>query len=128
MQHSKHFSLAEALTILPTIKTVVEEIGRLKRQLNRKGYDVYKHQYFGGIGPNGQGVFPPDMEKLVLSVRELNDQGIEIKDLEKGLIDFPHVRSNGEEVYLCYMLGEETIVAWHQIEGGFAARRSVTEL
>jgi hypothetical protein len=68
------------------------------------------------------------MEQLVLKVRELNERGIEIKDLDKGLIDFPHLRANGEEVYLCYMLGEKTILAWHSLEGGFPGRRPISEL
>jgi len=128
MHYSKHFTLPEALTELPAIIPLIEEIARLKSELDRKGYDVHRHQYFGGLGPNGQKVFPQEMEQLVLLVQELNERGIEIKDLDKGLIDFPHLRANGEEVYLCYMLGEKTILAWHPIEGGFAARRPIAEL
>ncbi|MFI5263132.1 MAG: DUF2203 domain-containing protein [Candidatus Kapaibacterium sp.] len=128
MHYSKHFTLSVAQAELPAIIPIIEEIVRLKSELDRKGYDVQRHQYFGGLGPNGQKVFPQEMEQLVLLVRELNERGIEIKDLEKGLIDFPHLRANGEEVYLCYMLGEKTILAWHPIEGGFAARRPIAEL
>ena len=128
MQYTKHFTLAQAQTELPNIIPIVSEIVHLKAELDRKGYDVMHHQYFGGMGPNGQKVFPQEMEELVLLVRDLNDRGIEIKDLDKGLIDFPTLRANGEEVYICYMLGEQTILAWHPIEGGFAARRPITEL
>jgi hypothetical protein len=128
MQYTKHFTLGEAKIELPLVTPIVEEIIRLKKELDRKGYDVFRHQYFGGLGPNGQKVFPPEMEDLVLKVRELNERGIEIKDLDKGLIDFPSLRANGEEVYLCYMPGEETIIAWHPIEGGFAARQPISEL
>jgi hypothetical protein len=128
MQYSKHFTLTEAKNILPALIPIIEDIVRLKIELDKKGYDVFRHQYFGGLGPNGQKVFPPEMEALVLKVRELNERGIEIKDLEKGLIDFPAIRANGDEVYLCYMLGEETILAWHPLEGGFAARQPISEL
>ncbi len=128
MHYSKHFTLQEAQAELPTIIPTIEEIVRLKADLERKGYDVHRHQYFGGLGPNGQKVFPQEMERLVLKVRELNERGIEIKDLDKGLIDFPHLRANGEEVYLCYMLGEKTILAWHPLQGGFPARQPISEL
>ncbi|MDP4219075.1 MAG: DUF2203 domain-containing protein [Bacteroidota bacterium] len=128
MQYTKHFTVAEAVRELPLVISVIREIAALKSELDRKGYDVYRHQYFGGIGPNGQKVFPPEMEELVAKVRELNERGIEIKDLDKGLIDFPALRANGEEVYLCYMLGEETILAWHPLEGGFAGRQPITDL
>jgi hypothetical protein len=128
MNYEKHFTLIEAQAELPQILRILEEIVRLKIELDGKGYDVFRHQYFGGIGPNGQKIFPQEMEQLVLHVRDLNERGIEIKDLDKGLIDFPHIRENGEEVYLCYMLGEKTILAWHPLEGGFPARRPVNEL
>ena len=128
MNYTKHFTVVDAKKELPSIIPIVEEIVRLKNELDRKGYDVFRHQYFGGLGPNGQKVFPIEMEELVLKVRELNERGIEIKDLNKGLIDFPSLRANDEEVYLCYMLGEETIIAWHPIEGGFPSRQPISEL
>lgn len=128
MNYIKHFTVVDAKNELPAVIPIVEDIIRLKRELDRKGYDVFRHQYFGGLGPNGQKVFPTEMEELVLKVRELNERGIEIKDLNKGLIDFPALRANGEEVFLCYMLGEETILAWHPIEGGFPSRQPVSKL
>jgi len=128
MLYTKHFTLPEAQTMLSKIVPIVEEIVYLKKELDTKGYDVHRHQYFGGMGPNGQKVFPADMERLVILLSGINEQGIEVKDLNKGLIDFPHIRANGEEVYLCYMLGEKMILAWHPLEGGFAARKSINEL
>lgn len=127
-QYTKHFSLEEAQTLIKQVIPVLEEIARLKTILDQKGYDVFHHQYFGGIGPNGQKFFPNEMEELVLLVKEINEYGIEIKDLNKGLIDFPHLRKGGEEVYLCYMLGEPEIIAWHPILGGFPSRKSLDEL
>jgi hypothetical protein len=128
MQYTKHYTLDEAQQMLPKILSMLEDIVLLKKGLDAKGYDVYRHQYFGGMGPNGQKVFPAEMERMVALVQELHSRGIEIKDLDKGLIDFPHIRANGEEVYLCYMLGEKSIVAWHPLEGGFAARKTLNEL
>jgi hypothetical protein len=128
MRYEKHYTLEEARNELPKILSMLEEIVTLKVELDAKGFDVFKHQYFGGMGPNGQKVFPTEMERLVVLVQDLHSRGIEIKDLDKGLIDFPHIRANGEEVYLCYMVGEKSILAWHPIEGGFAARKSIDEL
>ena len=128
MIYQKHFSLEEAQRLVPEIAKMLELIVSLKEELEQKGYDIYRHQYFGGSGPNGQKFFPHEMERLVLLVKEINDQGIELKDIETGLIDFPYVRQNGEEVFLCYRLGEQAIVAWHSLEGGFAGRRSLEEL
>ncbi len=128
MTFSKHYTLEEARSTLEEIRGFITEMVGLKQTLTEKGYDVFRHQYFGGHGPNGQKYFPNEMERLVEIVKELSERGIEIKDIDKGLIDFPHIRSNGEEVYLCYMHGETEIVAWHPIEGGFGSRRSLDEL
>ncbi len=128
MYFKKHFTLAEALALLPTVIGKLETIARIKQQLDAKGYDVFKHQYLGGSGPNGQKFFPNELEELIEIVKDLNDEGIEIKDLDKGLIDFPHLRPNGEEVFLCYKLGESTIVAWHDLSEGFPGRRPLDEL
>jgi hypothetical protein len=50
--------------------------------------------------------------------------GIELKDPQKGLIDFQHER-DGEVVYLCYQLGEPDIEWWHTLSGGFAGRQKL---
>lgn len=128
MLHRKHYTLSEAremlIIILPGLKRIVE----LKKQLDERGYDIYRHAYFGGIGPNGTGKFPPEMEELVAVVKDFAVKGILIKDINIGLIDFPHIRDNGEEVYLCYLLGETSIQYWHTIDGGFTGRLSTDNL
>lgn len=128
MLYTKHYTLEEAQKKLLEIKPLIEEIVSLKKLLDEKGYNVFKHQYYGGSGPNGLKAFPLQLERLIEIVKDLSDLQIEIKDLNKGLIDFPHVRSTGEEVYLCYLLGEPAILSWHSIQGGFSGRRSLEEL
>jgi len=54
----------------------------------------------------------------------LDDWGIEVKDAERGLIDFYHER-DGEVVYLCYLLGEPGLVYWHGLSAGFAGRQPI---
>ncbi len=125
----KHlYTLDEAQATLSEIEPKLAKIVALKQECDRKGYDVHRHQYFGGMGPNGQKAFPLEMEQLVAIVAELTDLGIEIKDMDKGLIDFPHRRENGRIVFLCYLLGEPAIQAWHTIEGGFRSRKSLESL
>ncbi len=126
--HSRHFTLEEANTLLDRYKPDIEAIAELKRKLDFKGYDVYNHAYFGGSGPNGTGTFPPEMEKLVELVKKISAEGILIKSLDNGLVDFPHLRNNGEEVYLCWKNGEGEIMYWHSIPDGFAGRRNLNEL
>ena len=125
----KHiFTLEEAQAVQAEIEPKLARLVELKHECDRKGYDIYRHQYFGGMGPNGQKAFPTEMEEVVTLVSELTEHGIEIKDLDRGLIDFPFRRSNGQVVFLCYLLGEPAILAWHTIEGGFAARKTLDTL
>jgi hypothetical protein len=60
--------------------------------------------------------------ELSACVQELTGLGVQVKDLDTGLVDFPSLR-DGEEVLLCWQLGEDEIGWWHTLEGGFAGRR-----
>jgi hypothetical protein len=126
--HKKHFTLEEARKQLTAVHALVSKLSELKNSLNEKGWDLSRHQYFGGVGPNGDGSFPPEMERVVEIMRVLDDKGVLVKGLDEGLIDFPHIRKNGEEVYLCWKLGEDDILYWHSIPDGFAGRRGIGEL
>jgi len=126
--HSKHFTVDEARHELTSVHALVSKLVELKQGLNERGWDITRHRYFGGIGPNGDGSFPPEMERLVEIVRVLKDKGVLVKGIDEGLVDFPHIRSNGEEVYLCWKLGEDDITWWHDLSTGAAGRRSLDEL
>ncbi|MEN8151905.1 MAG: DUF2203 domain-containing protein [Planctomycetota bacterium] len=55
-------------------------------------------------------------------VKELGEIGCEMKDLSRGLVDFP-AELEERRVYLCWMLGEESIEHWHEVTEGFAGRK-----
>lgn len=126
--HPIHFTLTEAqellIRMLPTLKRITE----LKGELDQKGYDIRVLRYFGGIGTNGTKSTPDQVAELVQRYNELTTSGILLKDFNRGLIDFPAIRSNGEEVYLCYLLGEPDIRYWHRIEEGFQGRQNIETL
>lgn len=128
MLHKRHFTINEANRLLEIIRPLIEKMAGLKITLDERGYDIYRHQYFGGIGPNGTGEFPKEMEDLVEIVKKIASYGVVIKSIDNGLFDFPHIRSNGEEVYLCWKRGEGEISYWHKIPDGFAGRRNINEL
>src|SRR5512143_3153069 len=109
MLHKRHFTVNEANRLLGIIRPLIEQLAGLKKILDEQGYDIYRHQYFGGIGPNGTGEFPKEMEDLVDIVKKIASYGVVIKSIDNGLFDFPHIRSNGEEVYLCWQRGEGEI-------------------
>ena len=68
---------------------------------------------------------PQDYKKVQKLVSDIYNSGIEIKNLENGLIDFPSIRPNGEEVFLCWKLDEKDIEFWHGIKDGFDGRHHI---
>lgn len=57
-------------------------------------------------------------------VRELSELGIEVRGLDRGLVDFPGTL-DGREVYFCWMLGESAVTHWHECGAGFSNRQPV---
>jgi len=126
--HKKHFTLDEARKELTSVHALISKLIELKQQLDAMGWDLARHQYFGGRGPNGDGRFPHEMEVVVEIAKGLEERGILVKAIDQGLVVFPHIRENGEEVYLCWRMGEDDITAWHRLDEGFAGRKGIGEL
>jgi hypothetical protein len=55
-------------------------------------------------------------------VGQLASSDIVLRDIDRGLVDFPTIR-DGREVYLCWQLGEESVSHWHDLESGFGGRQ-----
>ena len=69
-----------------------------------------------------EGVVTRLTRQLQDAVKEITDRGILVRDVGRGLVDFPSDREN-ETVYLCWQRGEPTIDWWHPTNTGFAGRR-----
>ena len=82
----------------------------------------------GGLDPAGvqaaQGAAQVVGNEIGLLVAELESAGVQVKDLDRGLVDFParHPES-GELVLLCWHLGEDRVAFWHGLDEGFAGRK-----
>ena len=123
----KHYTVEEANALLPTVRPVVERRRELVTQLERQ-------QELSGITKANGGGFNPRLPAeidaaleaaagdLSASVGELTGLGVQVKDLDTGLVDFPSFRDS-EEVLLCWQLGEDEIAWWHTLDGGFAGRQ-----
>ena len=74
-----------------------------------------------GGGEPGKAVGEAFVE-LRAGVAEFADREIVLRDLERGLIDFPSLRE-GREVYLCWVEGEDDIAFWHDLDAGYAGRQ-----
>ena len=123
MLHSRHYSLDEASALLPW---VAEQLERLRSARDRLG-DVDARAALAATGQaNGGGqagkVVSEGFLELRDSMLELRRREIVLRDLDRGLIDFPALRE-GREVYLCWEEGEPEIGFWHEPGAGFAGRR-----
>jgi hypothetical protein len=128
----RHFTLEEALALLPRLTELLEALRtrrRELRELERRLADRYQRRVRGNGHIRGGEELARLQAELEAGITQLNEQlgaihamGIEVKDVEQGLIDFPTLRE-GREVYLCWRLGEPTIAWWHELETGFAGRQ-----
>ncbi len=70
----------------------------------------------------------PEVQRLVRELEAclatLEAMGVVVKDTDLGLLDFPALR-NGEDVLLCWHVGEEGVTAWHGLDEGFAGRKTI---
>ncbi len=127
MHYKKHFSFAEASTLLPILREKLIIIRNLSLKLKSNCFDIYKGVYKTGFHPGTFLEFPPDYTRIKQLIKDIYDLGIELKDLEQGLVDFPAIRENGEEVFLCWKMDEEIIEFWHKIPDGIRGRQHIDD-
>jgi hypothetical protein len=121
--HERHFTVEEATALLARVEPMLRSLRQARDRLT----DTEAHEALAGAAPgNGGGDPGRNVGEAFLEVRqlllELAQLGIVVRDIDRGLIDFPAVLE-GREVYLCWMLDEETIGFWHDLESGYGGRR-----
>ena len=127
----RHFTPASANDALGEIRPLVEKLVAHRRALQRAQDE--RQELAGKIAGNGGGIDAQrlaDLEAegererigIARCVNEIHERGAIVKDLDEGLVDFPAQRE-GEEILLCWRLGEEDVAFWHGLEEGFAGRR-----
>lgn len=82
----------------------------------------------GALGPRSLGeaqkAVDSEAAEVVRCIEGIRDLGVQVKDPDRGLVDFPALR-DGEEILLCWQLGEERVGHWHGLEEGFAGRKEL---
>jgi hypothetical protein len=122
----KLFSVDEANALLPGVRRIVAAIsrshGRVAASQEGSRLAAEGAKSGGGSMPGGA-EYVRALLRLAESVGELETLGVQLKDYERGLIDFPAMR-DGRVVLLCWQLGEgERIEWWHDLDAGFAGRQ-----
>ena len=67
------------------------------------------------------------VDQMAAAVARIDALGITLRDIERGLIDFPALAS-GRQVWLCWQLGEDRVDHWHELDTGFGSRRALIDL
>jgi len=121
----KIFTVQEANALLPNVRTIVGKIQRAHRNLSRYSEEAKKAaeaaERGGGGFPDGV-AYAAILTELTLQLSELEGLGVQLKDFERGLVDFPSLR-DGRVVLLCWQLGEgDELEWWHDVDTGFAGR------
>jgi hypothetical protein len=125
------FTPAEANEALGQVRPVAERMVELRERMRElEGEQREMVQIIAGNGSGyavseaRSGEFAALGTEVEGCVAELDRLGVRIKDVDLGLLDFPALRE-GEEVLLCWHVGEDAVAYWHGLEEGFAGRKPI---
>jgi hypothetical protein len=123
VRHDRHYTLEQARELLPWVR---ERLATLRKARARLTDAQARDALVEGSAGNGGGTLGRQVGEAFVEVRagvaEFAERDIVLRDLDRGLIDFPAVRE-GREVYLCWIDGEDDIGFWHDLDAGYAGRQ-----
>lgn len=131
---TRYFTVEEAAEALAMVRPLAEEMVAHRRAL--VAATERRERVAKLVAANGGGIPPRELAEaqakieeaapgLARCVERIRQLGVLVKDLDRGLVDFPALRGEGEEVLLCWQVGEPEIRYWHRPEDGFAGRREL---
>ena len=119
---SKHYTRDEARALLPQCRAWLAQIKQLRVEVDR--YD----KRLGGLNADGQDTGGETVNNWIRAISslqavlmEFERREISIKDVERGLLDFPAIMGD-KEVFLCWEADEDDIEFWHNLDTGFGGR------
>lgn len=133
-----HFSVGDVEAMIPTLERIFTDVLQMRaglraveEKLDRAGVRAGRRDELGDE------TYPPAVRQARAVVRGFHEAladelervralGGQIKDIETGLVDFPG-RRGGDDILLCWKLGEKQIRYWHTVDGGFGSRRPIDE-
>lgn len=118
------FSVEEANALLPILRPLLAQALEARRRVIAAEPDLWPvlEKAMGNGGSKKAGAVLADFETIQQNVKAIQSMGIEVKDINTGLIDFPAVR-DGREVCLCWRYDEPNVAHWHDTDAGFAGRQ-----
>ncbi|HTD66506.1 MAG TPA: DUF2203 domain-containing protein [Candidatus Limnocylindria bacterium] len=118
----KHYSIEEARALLPQLREWLTELHQLRRRLKQLDERIGQ-MISGGNDVGGESVHTHVrlLSEFQRMLNEFKAREIQIKDLERGLIDFPSIMAD-REIFLCWEQDDEDIEFWHELDTGYAGR------
>ncbi|WP_068776402.1 DUF2203 domain-containing protein [Paenibacillus sp. FJAT-26967] len=131
----RYFTIQEANALLPTVEDQLDRLQDIKTdfefkyiELREKRQQIRQQMQSGKRDPLFE--LECELEFMQIEARGIihhfYHQGIELKNIEHGLVDFPSI-IGGEEVLLCWRSGEERVSFYHSRQDGFQGRRPLPE-
>jgi hypothetical protein len=129
MRHERHYTIGQANAVRGWVAERVRWIREARDALAELGAEA--GEAIAALDPDTGGFYPgravaQPLVELSRAVGELEAVDIVLRDIDRGLIDFPAIR-DGEEVYLCWLLDEDEVGFWHHSDAGFAGRRRLEQ-
>ncbi|HEV3479659.1 MAG TPA: DUF2203 domain-containing protein [Gaiellaceae bacterium] len=132
----RYFTLAEANAALEELRPLAEEMVEHRRRLveaqaRRASLGAQAASNGGDLTPSDFAAADEELDRaatrLAQCVERIQAAGVLVKDLDRGLLDFPALRGE-EEILLCWHVGEDEIRFWHGVEEGFAGRKPLDDV
>ena len=136
LEAKKYFTIDEANNALPLVRVIVTDIVTKYAEVSERKArldQIRKSRQSSGRGPHDlyreelvqvEEELDKEITRLQGFIEELEELGVELKDISRGLVDFRSMM-DGREVYLCWLLGEDEVGHWHELDAGFAGRHSL---
>ena len=127
MPHERHYTVEQANAAIPWVEQRLAQLREARTGLG----DEEARAALAEAGPgNGGGEAGRVVSDAFLAMRsaliELREMEIVLRDLDRGLVDFPSLR-DGREVYLCWEEGEDQIGYWHEPDAGYGGRQALDD-
>ncbi len=125
---SRLFTVEEANALLPKLEELLRDIAVHRDRMREKApqLDPILQSSFSNGGGRVGSEYGVEAYNLYLEIERIRALGVFLKDLDMGLLDFPHEK-DGRIVFLCWHPPEERIGYWHEIQAGYGGRKPLRE-
>jgi hypothetical protein len=124
----RSYTIEEANALMPQVRSVLLQLAVEQHRMD--GVHAEMHRQLTGNGDPGSAAEASRLEQETVGIAEgmrtlvslLDDLGVQLRDAEMGLVDFPGER-DGRRVWLCWRLSDPAVGFWHGTDEGYATRK-----